>query len=701
MIIGMLAPAATTTATAAGDVTAGGDATSPRGRAGRIIATYDPAAPAQQAQAAPAPTSTSSPAPAPKEATRQQSLQSAAAVATTAESSCPSSLDLQVEALTDRTIVKATRTSAASLTLMRQRSQGFWSTLGTFAGSAKTYNDLDINPRVSTAYRMIAKAGDGTVLADCTVPYSGVWSTYAWGDWDAVVAHDTALVIQREWSFEPTPALTDGAWVTPTFSADGRLVAATRIDPVTGVGILEVRRSRTAALVFSVDLGPTVSVADPAFSFDGQTLAYSRYDTATGEPLGLGFVDVHGSHAERALTGNVPMAEPAWRPNGTLVVSTFGTSEGLANVCSTCTTVTPLPGTAGGYTAEVGPDNTVYFATADDSSSALKKISPAGSVSTLRTSATDLFISPRLSPSGQLFVEKDTPNTWSTDPTVTIISVAPGGPDGDQNTDIGRYSPSSYGYDIRQPQSKGTSDFVGDPQHDVITRDGYGKLWAYRSTDRGLGARTQIGSGWSTYTAVVPIGDLTSDDRADLLGRDAYGRLWLYPGIDKGKFARPVQMGTGWNSYTLVAPGDWNGDDKADLIARDSSGYLWLYPGNGTGRLGARTRIGSGWGAFDTILGSGDANFDNKADLLARDRYGRLWLYPGNGKGGFLAKRQIGSGWGAFTALTATEVTDQMVRVWARTSAGQLVYYTIVGDGTFKNGQFPLGYGWNGLLIAS
>lgn len=194
---------------------------------------------------------------------------------------------------------------------------------------------------------------------------------------------------------------------------------------------------------------------------------------------------------------------------------------------------------------------------------------------------------------------------------------------------------------------------------------------------------------------------MTSDGRADLMGRDAYGKLWLYPGLGKGKFAARLQIGSGWNPYTLVGAGDWSGDDKADLIARDSSGYIWMYPGTGTGRLGARVLIGSGWNSMNFILGSGDANFDSTADLISRDTIGRLWLYAGNGEGGFLPKRQIGNGWGGFTAITVTEVTNQWTLVWARTSAGQLVYYALRADGTFLNGQYQFGYGWNGMLLTS
>jgi len=694
--LAVLLPSAQTFALGA-QAASSGAADQMRGRAGKFIVGLDSGTLGSGAATAPSGPTTQR-----KSATQQQdSSQSLTATALNA-SYCDTS-DLWIESLTDRNIIHAARAGAATLTLMRMRNQGAWVTIGTFTGNAVTYTDRGVSPRVPSAYRMVAKDAAGRALIDCADSgiYNGVWTDDGWGAYDAVAAHSTALVIQSRWSLQPTPTVSGGSWITPSFSADGRLVAVSRINPDTGAAVLEMRRSRNGALVFTVDPGPEVSLADPAFSFDGQTLAYSRYDTVTGAPLGLGFVDVHGAHVTRELTADVPVAEPAWRPNGTLIVSTFGAWEGLANLCATCTTVRPIQGTDGGYTAEVGSDNTVYFTVTTDTVSALKKISPAGSMSTMRTSEIYVYVAPRLSPSGLFFVERESRPEYSSSPVPEIMSVDPSGPAGDEYLDIGRYDRSPYGYDVRQPFTKGMSHFVGDAKDDLVVRDGYGKLWAYAATDRGLGSRTQIGSGWSTYTAVVPVGDLTSDDRPDLLGRDAYGKLWLYPGVGNGKFAARVQMGTGWNPYTLVSPGDWNGDDKADLIARDSSGYLWLYPGNGTGRLGARNLIGSGWGSFTAILGSGDANFDNKADLIARDGAGRLWLYPGNGKGGFLAKRQIGSGWGGFTALTVTEVTNQETRVWARTSAGQLVYYPISGDGQFLGGHVPLGYGWKGLLITS
>lgn len=670
------------------------DPTTTRGRAGKLIAGLAERAVGSQPSQASTPTTSPTRAASLAPSSGEQSAAGASGI-------CDSRY-VWPTLLTDRTIVRTGYPGAASLLLQRQRMYGAWINVGTATGESAMFNDTGINAKTVYAYRLVARNSAGSVLHECQTEYLHFWSDDGLGGFDAIVGHDAGLFQQGEWA--PGESVADGTWVTPAFSADGRLVAATRIDVTTGQGILEVRRARTGTPVFSVDLGVDVSVADPAFSRDGQTLAYSRYATETGEPLGIGFVDVHGSHTPRALNANVPMAEPAWRPNGTLVVTAFGAQAALASICPTCTTATPIPGTAGGYTAEVAPDGSVYFAVTGETTSELKKVTPTGSVATLRSSTGDIYTTPRLTTDGRLFVQRDIPNESAPQyPGVSIDRVRPSGAADDESTaiaQVGVYG-LTYGYDVRQLVSPGTSSFVHEAHDDIVARDAYGKLWAYRNTGWGLGARTQIGSGWSSYSAIVAAGDMTSDGRADLIGRDAYGKLWLYPGLGNGRFGARFQIGSGWNPYTLVGSGDWSGDDKADLLARDALGYLWMYPGTGTGRLGARVLIGRGWNGMNLILGSGDANFDSTADLISRDTYGRLWLYPGNGKGGFQSRRQIGQGWGGFTAITVTEVTNQRALVWARTSAGRLVYYELYADGTFNTGQYQLGYGWNGLLITS
>jgi hypothetical protein len=400
------------------------------------------------------------------------------------------------------------------------------------------------------------------------------------------------------------------------------------------------------------------------------------------------------------------VGEPSWRPDGTtLVVTDLSDGAGLATVSSTNTTVTPIAGTTGGFTPEVGIDGTIWFTTASDTESTLKRRSTNGAVATLRSSATVSFVSPRVTPDGTLYVEQDTPDP--VDPTaytMAVYTVAPSGAADDQVTNIGWEVEDTdiLGWDIRQPQSKGTSDFVADANHDLVARDANGVLWAYRNVQGyDLSGRTQIGSGWKSFTAVVAVGDLNSDDQADLVGRDATGTLWLYRGKPTGGFYPRTQLGTGWSSYYLLSTGDFNGDDKGDLISRDSSGRLWLYPGTGRGTVGARVQIGSGWGIMNAIVGSGDVDYDGKADLMARDTAGRLWLYPGNGKGGFLARRQIGSGWGGFSAITVTEATNGRAMMWARTSAGELLNYELMGDGKFDSAVYTEGTGWKTFLLTS
>ncbi|WP_256796068.1 FG-GAP-like repeat-containing protein [Terrabacter sp. Ter38] len=495
--------------------------------------------------------------------------------------------------------------------------------------------------------------------------------------------------------------------MTPSYSPDGRLLAATIVNPETGRSVIEVRRARTRAVVFTVDLGPDVAPADSAFSPDGQTLAYTRYDAATGEPLGLGLVDVLGAHTTRVLTFDVPVAEPAWRADGTsLVVTAFDTAEGLSVVCVTCTKSTPINGTSGGYSPEVAPDGTIWFISSSGAASLLRKRVANGTASTVRSSTTVVYSRPRQTPDGTIYVGTDTPS--ESDPAQSyfeVVSVSPAGAASDGWTPVQGWQSlgrAFYGYDMRQVPSPGTAQFTGNGNDDLVARDGSGNLWAYAADGGRVAGRVLVASGWQGMNAVVAAGDLTRDGRADVVARDGSGRLWLYRGLASGKLAARTGLGSGWNGYTILGVGDWNGDDNADLVARDGAGTLWLYPGNGRGGISVRTRMGSGWGGMTALVASGDIDFDARADLIARDRAGVLWLYPGNGATGFLSRRQLGTGWGSFTAMLASEITNGRADLWVRTSSGQLISWDIGGDGAIiSNTRTPHGYGWNGMLLAS
>lgn len=610
--------------------------------------------------------------------------------------------------LADRAIARASFPGAAKIVVQRQRFGGTWRTVGTILGDQGRLNDTSVNPRTAFLYRMTAYTSAGAVQMACqAMGYYGAASSDGWGMADGVLAGDAGLFQQGPEQFLGDQ-VASGVWVTPAYSPDGRLLAVTRVAPETGRSVLEVRRARTQSLLFAVDLGADVAPADPAFSPDGQTLAYTRYDVATGEPLGLGLVDVLGSHVKRSLTFDVPVAEPAWRPDGTtMVVTAFDAAEGLSLVCTTCTKATPISGTSGGYAPEVALDGTIWFVSSSGSASLLRKRVPSGTVTTVRSSTSLLYSSPRLAPDGTLYVGTDTPA--ESDPTqsfFSVVSVSPAGPSSDGWTPIeGWQSLDSgfYGYDVRQVPSPGTAQFTGNGHDDILARDGSGNLWAYRSDGHGgTAARTLVASGWQGMNAVVAAGDLTRDGRADVVARDTSGRLWLYRGLASGKLAARTALGSGWNGYAILGAGDWNRDDNADLVARDGAGTLWLYPGNGRGGLTLRQQMGTGWGGMTAIVASGDADFDTRPDLIARDKAGVLWLYPGNGATGFLARRQLGTGFGSFTAVLASEVTDQNAWLWVRTTSGQLISWQIWGDGAIvSNSRTPLGYGWNGMLLTS
>jgi hypothetical protein len=607
---------------------------------------------------------------------------------------------VQAAPLADRTVVKAQVDGAATVTLERQRDGGTWRAVGTQSGSTVVFDDLGTNPLGFRTYRLTARNTDGTIRQQCSLNGNFSQTTNdGWGEGDFVTAgagplHQQARGVNVE--------AATGTWVTPAYSTDGQLLAATRIDPGTGAGILEVRLARTGAVQFSVDLGADISVADPAFSPDGQTLAFSGYDTTSGDPLGIGFVPVNGAHTPQLLDTDVPVVEPAWMPDSTtLVVTAFDAAGGLSTVCRTCQQTTPLSGTAGGYTPEVAADGTVYFTVDDGTTSSLRRRTAGGSVATLRTSTADVYSQPRLAPDLSLYVSRLARST-DTVPNAQnfMVRVSPTGAAYDQEYGTSIWGDVGFGFDVRQPKSKGTSDYAGDANPDILGKDSAGTLWAYYSSGTTpVAGRVSMGGGWNMFNQVVAAGDLNGDNRADVLGRKADGTLWLYHGLGGGKVRPGVQVGSGWSSYVLVAPGDFNGDGRADLLGRDSAMVLWLYPGKGNGTFGARSKVTSGWGGFSAIIGFGDFNFDGKADILGRERStGYLYLYPGTGTGGITGRTRLGAGWNTINAFAAPEFRLGQPGLFGRRADGSLRFYPVSGDGAFSSWT-SAGSGWSGFQI--
>ncbi len=237
-----------------------------------------------------------------------------------------------------------------------------------------------------------------------------------------------------------------------------------------------------------------------------------------------------------------------------------------------------------------------------------------------------------------------------------------------------------------RPSVAPAHDFDGDGFADLVARDSKGVLWLYPGLPGGdLGTRRQMGTGWSSMTALVAAGDLDGDRLQDLVARNSSGRLLLYPGTGTGLLKASREIATGWGSMTaVVGAGDLDGNGTADLVARDKAGTLWLYPGNGTGGLLARRSLGTGWSSMSLIVPSGP--FGAPGGLLARQTStGQLWLYPGNGTGGLLARRALGTGWKNLNALVGgasftSDSTPDLVARQAKT--GEVWLYPGIAGGT-------------------
>jgi hypothetical protein len=202
-------------------------------------------------------------------------------------------------------------------------------------------------------------------------------------------------------------------------------------------------------------------------------------------------------------------------------------------------------------------------------------------------------------------------------------------------------------------------DFTGDGHNDVIIRVlSTGSLYVVPGDGQSLdyAARTQIGTGWNSMSAIVSGHDFNGDGKVDIVAREkSTGYLWLYPGKGNGRVDSRVKIGTGWNSMReITAPGDLDHDGHADIIAvRGSDECMYFYGGRGNGTLKPGVRMSCHWVGYDALAAVGDFDNDGHADWIARRKSdGALFLYRGNGAGGYGSRLRIGSsGWNAMNII--------------------------------------------------
>jgi len=149
-------------------------------------------------------------------------------------------------------------------------------------------------------------------------------------------------------------------------------------------------------------------------------------------------------------------------------------------------------------------------------------------------------------------------------------------------------------------------DLNGDGTEDLLARDTAGRLWMYPGNGKGwFGARRLIGGGWQVMRAFAGIGDLSGDGHDDLVVSDSSGKLWLYPGNGKGWFGARTMIGSGgWSPFTtLRGVGDITRDGHPDLLAAETQafGQVRFYAGRAGGTIA--------YNGTDDYLDEGDALF--------------------------------------------------------------------------------------------
>jgi large repetitive protein len=195
-----------------------------------------------------------------------------------------------------------------------------------------------------------------------------------------------------------------------------------------------------------------------------------------------------------------------------------------------------------------------------------------------------------------------------------------------------------------------TAELYGATKAGILAIAPGGNLWYYPNTGltgtSTFGSRSLVGTGWTGYT-VVGVTDLYGVAQPGILATDPAGNLWYYPGnggTGTSTFGARSQIGSGWTGWTadVAIVGT-----TPDLLGIDPSGTMWLYAttgSTGTSTFGTPTQVSTGWAGYQAI-DTGTLTASASAAILGIDPAGNLWYYPSAANGTFGTPVQVGTGW--------------------------------------------------------
>ena len=182
-------------------------------------------------------------------------------------------------------------------------------------------------------------------------------------------------------------------------------------------------------------------------------------------------------------------------------------------------------------------------------------------------------------------------------------------------------------------QIKGTGDFDGDGEGDILWRQTNGQVAIWHMSRGARMAESYPGEEVPASWAIQGVGDFNGDGRSDVLWRDAGGQLaiWfngdpadaLYPAVYPGyaNAAAPVDR-----SWQVKGVGDFDGDGRSDILWRHTNGQVAIWHMAGGVRAGESNPGGNNPVTW-AIQGVGDFDGDGRSDILWRDLNGRLAIW--------------------------------------------------------------------------
>jgi sugar lactone lactonase YvrE len=183
---------------------------------------------------------------------------------------------------------------------------------------------------------------------------------------------------------------------------------------------------------------------------------------------------------------------------------------------------------------------------------------------------------------------------------------------------------------------KGNTDMNNDGTDDLVFQNAAGQIYAWYMDGVGMPYTQGFLYGGSIIDwKIVGLADMNSDGNTDIVFQDTAGQIYVWYMNGSGSItSQGFLYGGGLGDWRIVGLADMNGDGNADIVFQNTVGQIYVWFMDGGGGINSQGYLYGGSLGDWRVVGAADLVGNGITDIVFQNNVGQIYVWYLDGSGG-------------------------------------------------------------------